>query len=596
MTFNKTLFETKTCQDGRDGWLIQELRDFCSLLFLPVSGSKKELCKRLNDYFYNLSTMSGYASVGDYVMVQSLIQKGADIHANNDYALRAAAENGHTDVVKLLLENGANLDAEYGYSLQSAAERGHTDVVKLLVDHGADINVALHAAAENGHTDVVKMLVENGANVHSENDYALRLAAKKGYLNIVKFLVDHGADIHAKNDYALQISGAKGYLNIVNFLVDHGANIHAQNNRAMILSAEDGQLHVLEFLVEKGADIHADNDFALMMSVKNGHLPIVRFLIEHGANVNASVNNESVLSWAVNNNDIAIYLIEHGADISNLPFHVLDSKIQAAIQKHRFKIGIRQVSNLIASSKNDNLYKWQDLCGVIGNKDRPELINLAKLQGISNSETMSKREICKQLAEKYEKKMLKKGDVSKCKNDTTLLGDAIELVPKPLLITLDNYCFNIIELIEMISKGKTKHPYTNMPLDNVKITTKYNKLKYILRKNKLTLVNILDEIKNNAIMTTESIRLLKGTNILAKLNYTISSTVFVDMIGRDENLNILNTLLNENALMKIKDAHDIDTMLDEITRLLNIEDSHTETRKAALEVYINTVYSSGNIQ
>ena len=39
------------------------------------------------------------------------LKNGADIHADNDDALRWASKNGHLEVVKYLVENGANIHA-----------------------------------------------------------------------------------------------------------------------------------------------------------------------------------------------------------------------------------------------------------------------------------------------------------------------------------------------------------------------------------------------------------------------------------------------------------------------------------------------------
>ena len=43
----------------------------------------------------------------DTYKVKQLIETGADIHAQDDSALRSSAINGHIDVVKYLVENGA---------------------------------------------------------------------------------------------------------------------------------------------------------------------------------------------------------------------------------------------------------------------------------------------------------------------------------------------------------------------------------------------------------------------------------------------------------------------------------------------------------
>jgi ankyrin repeat protein len=64
--------------------------------------------------------------------VKLALQQGANIHYNDDYALRLAAYNGHADVVKVLLDAGANVHANNDGALGWAAYYGHADVVKLL--------------------------------------------------------------------------------------------------------------------------------------------------------------------------------------------------------------------------------------------------------------------------------------------------------------------------------------------------------------------------------------------------------------------------------------------------------------------------------
>lgn len=69
-----------------------------------------------------------------------LLDAGADVHSDNDYALRFASGNGQTEVVKMLLKAGADIHAEKDYALRFASRNRYNDVVKLLLDAGADIH------------------------------------------------------------------------------------------------------------------------------------------------------------------------------------------------------------------------------------------------------------------------------------------------------------------------------------------------------------------------------------------------------------------------------------------------------------------------
>ena len=98
----------------------------------------------------------------DLEVIKELVESGANIHAQDDYAIRWASSNGQLEVVKYLAENGANIHAQDDY--------------------------AICWASENGQLEVVKYLAENGANIHAQDDLAIRLASNNGQLEVVKYL------------------------------------------------------------------------------------------------------------------------------------------------------------------------------------------------------------------------------------------------------------------------------------------------------------------------------------------------------------------------------------------------------------------------
>ena len=106
-----------------------------------------------------------------------------------------AAKSGDTNTVKLLLDRGADIHAVDDYALRCAAYGGHENVVKLLLDRGADIHaiddLALQLAADGGHEGVVKLLLDRGADIHASSDLALQWAARGGHEGVVKLLKQH---------------------------------------------------------------------------------------------------------------------------------------------------------------------------------------------------------------------------------------------------------------------------------------------------------------------------------------------------------------------------------------------------------------------
>ena len=95
-------------------------------------------------------------------------------------------------IIKYLHENGADITAENNYAIRWTSRNGYLDVVKYLHANGADIttgnNYAIKWASNNGHLEVVKYLYINGADITVENNHAIRWASENGHLEVVKYL------------------------------------------------------------------------------------------------------------------------------------------------------------------------------------------------------------------------------------------------------------------------------------------------------------------------------------------------------------------------------------------------------------------------
>jgi hypothetical protein len=128
---------------------------------------------------------------GNTETVKVLLASGANVHAEDDLALRCAAYDGYTEMVKVLLASGANVHAKDDEALCWAAMNGHTEMVRTLLAGSAHVDEALCWAAMNGHTEMVRTLLAGSAHVHAEDDCALRRAAYWGHTETVQILAAH---------------------------------------------------------------------------------------------------------------------------------------------------------------------------------------------------------------------------------------------------------------------------------------------------------------------------------------------------------------------------------------------------------------------
>jgi hypothetical protein len=94
-------------------------------------------------------------------------RRRVDPSANDNYAVRLAAEKGHLAIVeRLLRDKRVDPSALDNYAVGCAAREGHLAVVERLldderVDPSADDNYAVRCAADNGHFTVVDRLLSD---------------------------------------------------------------------------------------------------------------------------------------------------------------------------------------------------------------------------------------------------------------------------------------------------------------------------------------------------------------------------------------------------------------------------------------------------
>lgn len=138
-------------------------------------------------------------------MVETLINKGADIHAKDDSGctpLHKACQSGNKVMVNLLLDKGANLqdtDINNNTPLHYAVLSGNIDLVQSLINKNASLNnstvkgeTVLHIACKTGNKSMVEALLNYPVNINARanNETALVMACKGNHDTIIPLLLN----------------------------------------------------------------------------------------------------------------------------------------------------------------------------------------------------------------------------------------------------------------------------------------------------------------------------------------------------------------------------------------------------------------------
>ena len=181
-----------------------------------------------------------------YDIAKLLIQSGADIHLKNRWgstALQWAADSGNLLMVQALIERGADVNAGDDDGLTplmvAANYEGETylKMVQTMIKAGAKVNAQdvfgltalMKAAMNHFKTGTVRFLVSSGAEIDSktkEGYTALMLACKTARTEIIKFLIDAGADLQARTnngDSVMTVAKHAGYKDVIAILKKAGA-------------------------------------------------------------------------------------------------------------------------------------------------------------------------------------------------------------------------------------------------------------------------------------------------------------------------------------------------------------------------------------
>ena len=135
----------------------------------------------------------------------------------------------------ILMELNPILNLDNCNLLTIASKFGHIKIVKYFLDKGMNIHgnedKALRFTCRHNHIKMVKFLIKNGANIHAKNNYALSVSLFNNLYKIFEYLLKKGADIHYNDDILLLDCFNQEYIENFKYLLNKkNLNIHCHND------------------------------------------------------------------------------------------------------------------------------------------------------------------------------------------------------------------------------------------------------------------------------------------------------------------------------------------------------------------------------
>lgn len=212
-----------------------------------------------------------------------------DVDSHNGIYLKVAVYNKAYDTATYLIKLGANVEIDNNYIIQlAAAQCRNGDLLQLIIDRGADIHannnaVICYAAHTNAHKNI-KILIDNGADINTSNGYLLEYAIMQQHESILQYLLDKGIDASSPEFLSMAIDS--NYFNGTKLLLEYGADIGSLDQEDYIAAIKSKNLELIELLASYGANFTTVNDYTATHACHK----TIDTLVNLGVSLNAICN------------------------------------------------------------------------------------------------------------------------------------------------------------------------------------------------------------------------------------------------------------------------------------------------------------------
>jgi hypothetical protein len=482
--------------------------------------------------------------------------------------IKIAAINGNKDILIHILKkessklkgnlslDGIIINLSRENRLRSYEKEKYMDIIKIFLDEGVEVvNEDIEEAIYSGDIELILLLLKNYDGEVDVN--IMSKAIKKRDIELVKVLMDsENYNLSDEEEEIVFNYALENDIKIVDMFIKKGIKIPED----ALLYATHGGLKVIKLLIDNGVD--PKNFEALQEAAYEAY--------------NINKESEKVIDFLLKNGEFDI------SDIMNLLYDLEEDDEQDytdIISHIKESIRIPNLRQQIKESYKHQEFKWQDICSKLNKEGLKDLIEIGTELGIKSLDKKSKRELCKIISEEMY-------DIIESCEDSNLLGDDLNKLPKWRIFKIKGKCYDIIDLKKILRSGETRNPFTREILPVDKINERISSLEKMSIKGIIETEDLFTRVRDTPIFSEKEYLNQQVVKFFGMFPYMLDTSLIIK--ATDSEINFMSGKLFENSANDILQA-----TRNEIKKIEKLKG--VEKKIAFVEVLLKTGVSEEKI-
>jgi hypothetical protein len=461
--------------------------------------------------------------------------------------LKLAAINGRKEIVIHILNKKENylfsnqsldgiiINLSRNNRIRSSERENYIDIIEILIDEGVRVvDEDIEVAVDTGDIELILLLLKNydESEVDMENLWGsfetfwvhlMSKAIKNRDSELVKVLMDSEYyNLSYEEEEIIFNYALENDIKTVDMFIKKGMSIPED----ALLYATHGGLKVIKLLIDNGVD---PKNFEALQEAAYGAY-------------NINKESEKIIDFLLKNGEFDI------SDIMNLLYELEedDEEDYTDIISHIKKsIRIPNMRQQIKESYKHQEFKWQDICSKLNKEGLKDLIEIGTELGIKSLDKKSKRELCKIISEEMY------NIIESCE-DSNLLGDELNELPKWRIFKIKGKCYDIIDLKKILRSGETRNPFTREILPVDKINERIYSLEKMSIKGIIETEDLFTRVKDTPIFRKKEYLNQQVVRLFGMFPYMLDTSLIIK--ANDSEINFMSGKLFKNSANNILQA------------------------------------------